>query len=137
MEEATGSLSEALGIPFQLRLKKCNYCKEEKPISEFPKHRHHFDGYDFRCRPCIRIRSRLVAKLKKNAPPKPDVCDCCKKPAYNGNERKMINFVCDHDPVTGNFRGWLCNHCNLAIGHFGDNIEGVQKAIEYLKRTTS
>lgn len=137
MNEATGNLSEALGIPLQLKLKRCVYCKQEKPISEFPRHTGHFDNIDTRCRVCMKERSKLVARIKKYAPPKSEVCDCCGKTEYKGDDRKMVSFVCDHDPVTEKFRGWICNECNVAIGNLGDNIEGLQKAIEYLKRAQS
>lgn len=46
--------------------------------------------------------------------------------------------VMDHDHKTGAFRGWLCNECNVALGHLGggtlkDTAEGVSKAIEKLE----
>lgn len=33
------------------------------------------------------------------------------------------------------FRGWLCDRCNVGIGCLGDNLEGVQKAAKYLSTT--
>jgi hypothetical protein len=39
----------------------------------------------------------------------------------------------DHCHVSGNVRGILCNNCNNGLGSFGDSIEGMQKAIDYLK----
>jgi hypothetical protein len=30
------------------------------------------------------------------------------------------------------FRGWLCQRCNLALGQFGDSVQGLQKALSYL-----
>jgi hypothetical protein len=38
----------------------------------------------------------------------------------------------DHDHSTGKIRGLLCHHCNTGLGHFKDNVELLQKAIEYL-----
>ena len=40
----------------------------------------------------------------------------------------------DHCHITGKFRGWLCGKCNMGIGALGDSIQGLQRAIEYLKR---
>lgn len=40
----------------------------------------------------------------------------------------------DHDHTTGKFRGTLCRSCNAAIGHLGDNLEGLQRAIRYLEK---
>ena len=39
-----------------------------------------------------------------------------------------------HDDAVA-FRGVLCNPCNKAIGALGDNIAGVQSALEYLKES--
>ncbi|NBR24935.1 MAG: hypothetical protein EBU08_14405, partial [Micrococcales bacterium] len=41
----------------------------------------------------------------------------------------------DHDYETEKFRGWICQTCNIGLGHFKDSIEGMMKGIEYLKRT--
>lgn len=43
----------------------------------------------------------------------------------------------DHDHITGRFRGILCSRCNNGLGMLGDNIEGVTKTLEYLKRVNS
>jgi hypothetical protein len=40
----------------------------------------------------------------------------------------------DHDHETGRFRGWLCDHCNRALGHLGDNLPGVDRMMQYLLR---
>lgn len=39
----------------------------------------------------------------------------------------------DHEHGTYNIRGVLCHSCNTAIGKLGDNIEGLERAINYLK----
>jgi hypothetical protein len=57
-------------------------------------------------------------------------CACC-----GIHQNKLTNrFAVDHDHDTGLIRGLLCNHCNLAIGKLGDNIEGVMKALNYLEK---
>ena len=38
----------------------------------------------------------------------------------------------DHDHETKEHRGWICGNCNTGIGKLGDNISGVQKALDYL-----
>lgn len=42
------------------------------------------------------------------------------------------HFSVDHDHETGEIRGLLCNHCNRGLGMLGDNIENLQRALEYL-----
>jgi len=39
----------------------------------------------------------------------------------------------DHDHETGAVRGLLCSGCNTALGRLGDSIEGLERAIAYLR----
>ena len=41
----------------------------------------------------------------------------------------------DHCHTTGNYRGWLCGGCNQGLGKFYDNVDTLQRAIEYLERS--
>lgn len=52
---------------------------------------------------------------------------CCKICKTN------INLCVDHNHDTGKVRGLLCNKCNVGLGCFIDDIELLEKAIEYLK----
>lgn len=40
----------------------------------------------------------------------------------------------DHDHGTMMFRGVLCRACNRSIGQLGDSIEGLEKALNYLRK---
>lgn len=40
----------------------------------------------------------------------------------------------DHNHGTGQFRGWLCHHCNVALGLLGDNPEVIEAAASYLRQ---
>jgi hypothetical protein len=42
-------------------------------------------------------------------------------------------FNVDHDHKTGEIRGLLCFNCNTGLGGFHDNVEFLEKAIQYLK----
>ena len=42
-------------------------------------------------------------------------------------------LVVDHDHETGCLRGLLCQHCNTGLGRFRDNLNSLQKAIDYLR----
>lgn len=52
-----------------------------------------------------------------------NVCAICQK--------RPIQAV-DHCHVTKVVRGLLCRRCNTALAAFGDDIEGLQRAITYL-----
>jgi hypothetical protein len=56
-------------------------------------------------------------------------CAICKK--HINAIRRRMNV--DHDHETGKVRGILCTGCNTGLGHLGDNIQGLETAIEYLK----
>lgn len=108
--------------------KECRLCKVSKSIAEFPKHIAHKDNLDSRCRECKTTTSKTLKRLHKLAPEKPELCECC------GNIPEENKWRLDHDHITGNIRGWVCDSCNLGIGALGDNIEGLERAIEYLKK---
>ena len=48
--------------------------------------------------------------------------------------RPMEKPYVDHCHTTKQVRGLLCQQCNSGIGMFGDNIEIMLRAIEYLKK---
>lgn len=99
---------------------------------------------------CLRCGINSVLRFRKNHPeyrsrhkrstppykypptrPIPATCECCGAPP--GKKALCL----DHDHCTEEFRGWLCNKCNLGIGLLGDNISGLETAILYLKKVTS
>lgn len=43
-------------------------------------------------------------------------------------------FCIDHDHKTNKNRGLLCNKCNPGLGFFGDSIDLLKSAIQYLER---
>jgi len=58
-------------------------------------------------------------------------CAICAKPIENIRRRMNI----DHDHETNKVRGILCTGCNTGVGHLGDNIEGLKRALYYLENT--
>ena len=55
-------------------------------------------------------------------------CDCCGK--HESEFKKRLAM--DHDHETGEFRGWLCQPCNTALGKLGDNPQELWRAFAYL-----
>ena len=58
-------------------------------------------------------------------------CAICSKPIEKLRRRMNI----DHDHKNGKVRGILCSGCNTGLGHLGDNVEGLKKALYYLENT--
>ena len=105
----------------------CRHCGKVKPREEFRLYRRATGDRESRstsCKKCQRYNSVVVEDIRKTAPPMSKGCDIC---------GKKTKLVLDHCYENKTFRGWLCHHCNLAIGILGDNIEGLERAIRYVK----
>ena len=116
--------------------KLCTMCNRILPVYNFAKEGS--KGYlRYECRECARKQGKLVAKIKKSAPPAPKdhVCPVCQRTADQlttyGKNKKSV-WVADHDHETELFRGWLCHKCNLGLGNLGDDAERCKRAAEYL-----
>lgn len=114
-----------MAIYMSNKTKKCIYCDKEKPLADFPKHSMYKDNLDMRCRQCVKSQAQIRRELHKIAPSKPELCECC--------GQVPIKWCLDHDHDTNKFRGWICERCNTGLGKLGDNIDGVTKALNYLR----
>lgn len=54
------------------------------------------------------------------------------KCAICGIENKPLQV--DHCHSTGEIRELLCHHCNSGLGNFFDNVNVLQKAIDYVRK---
>lgn len=45
--------------------------------------------------------------------------------------REGVRLVWDHNHATGEFRAWICNPCNLALGHGRENPETLRRLALY------
>lgn len=80
-----------------------------------------------------RIRIRTAVTLEAMAGrPRPEVCDAC---GGLPDPKKGLHF--DHCHTSGNFRGWLCRGCNLALGNVSDDIQRLHRLIDYLNRAAA
>ncbi len=117
----------------------CSKCGKSLPLTEehFIKNQSTNTGGNKYFRPECKSCTSHASKGKNNAyklagkPSTPILgtpCDNCGR-----TEREL---VFDHDHLTLKHRGWLCDNCNRAIGMLGDDIESLQRAINYLKRNS-
>ena len=110
--------------------KKCRICKNIKNIKDLvinhttPVKVHYKDI----CKDCANQKSKLVSILKKqNVYPNDEyVCPICKS--------KSKKYYLDHSWENKEFRGWLCNACNVALGLLKDDVKILESAIKYLKK---
>lgn len=145
-----------------MKTKICTKCKNEKTENSFYKSKVHKDGLYPYCKSCAteykrneykkwsveqRRKAResrtpeqrrkyslkqlyglTVADYKELWEYQEGKCAICGGVNKSGKEL----FV-DHNHQTGKIRGLLCMHCNHAIGKFNDDINLLQRAIEYLE----
>ena len=117
--------------------KKCRVCGEVKNIKSFP-------GVIYvrpECSSCQNINSKLRAALKKDNPYPDDkyTCPICQKSkkdlehlSFSGGNS---TWVLDHCWETSEFRGYLCQRCNMGLGQLQDNITSLKRAIKYLSQS--
>jgi hypothetical protein len=121
--------------------KFCDICEEFKKEKDFNKNSKNKDGLDNKCKECSRnyrlnskydISNEEYERLFNNSQGK---CHCCGKARSSKNPSSIYyrKLVVDHCHNTGIIRGLLCHNCNIGIGLLSDNIEGLQKAYEYLR----
>lgn len=68
----------------------------------------------------------------------PESCEICgEHETAVGNNGKPKRLALDHCHKTGQVRGRLCQRCNVGLGLFGDDVDVLKKAAEYLQRDHS
>lgn len=138
-----------------MNTKRCFMCNQEKLYSEFMPSA--FIRGDYRCRTCAtkrayKWREKNVERyniIRKRGERKYLLKNYGVTPKWYENKLRKQNYRCaicgsdsngimrnkldvDHDHITGKVRGILCNRCNTGLGQFKDNLQLMQKAIEYL-----
>ena len=126
-------------------LKHCSRCDTYLPLDCFIKiSRFRADGTPTlrnKCRNCFNNGVRVAKKLKETIPP-PDEnyrCPICLKNKEellltHDQTKKMTKttWCLDHDHETDTFRGWLCNTCNSSLGWLDDDVDNLERALNYL-----
>jgi hypothetical protein len=148
-------------VAYGAKLYFCSDCEQDKPAKDFtPSPRNTGrGGLDSFCKTCRNIRNtkrrsdpeirkklselavRRYRLKKSNFTPEMflerlieqgNVCAICGIDKAGGRG----DFHADHDHKTSKPRGVLCHKCNVGLGHFNDDIEIMQIAIEYIKKYT-
>ncbi len=127
--------------------KLCKQCSEEKNDSEFAEDRRNKSGLQTNCRSCnnenkkssydsytrweLGLRKYNISTIEyaELLASQNDSCALCGK--HSSNHRRRLSV--DHDHKTGRVRGLLCDKCNKGIGCLGDSLEGLERAIKYLR----
>ena len=107
--------------------RECKECHKILPLTAFNTHTMRSNGaFTLRnkCKNCGRRLTEEQTAVKKNAPPKPDFCNCCHGKEFLQRDHLHGTFI---------FRGYLCRNCNTGIGGLGDTLEGVLQAAVYLE----
>jgi hypothetical protein len=60
------------------------------------------------------------------------ICDVEISTTIGYTAGKTHRCVVDHNALTGEVRGLLCDRCNLLLGHAGENTDRLHSAIIYL-----
>jgi len=124
-----------------MKTKICSGCGLDKPVEHFRKRKGH-GGYVSRCHPCEKAQRKSyydqddrrrkgatdwmrAEKVRRAGRAKPEHCEVC---GSGGN-------ICwDHDHETGEFRGWLCDACNRALGHAKEDPTRLRALALYAER---
>jgi hypothetical protein len=129
-------------------IRRCPRCGEDKPRSEFSA-----NGKGGYCKPCRADYAREANQRKRDqrreeqygytsddfdalrAKQGGGCAICGRTRVTNGRwtSEHADDLHVDHDHVTGDVRGLLCNKCNVGLGLFEDSPESLLRAIEYLK----
>ena len=117
----------------------CKACQRLLPIEAFERNRP--SVWRSECKECRAHKKPIPAKVRreyeaKNPKPKEGekfYCKVCERTIIVQNPSRDINL--DHDHITGDIRGYICNRCNTGIGNLRDSISILERAIKWLKGT--
>jgi len=129
-------------------MKLCKKCNINKSLNEFFKDVKMKDKYKSFCKNCYNEDPSRSSKYRKNFElnrkygidinkftelfnNQNNKCKLCESEIPRGTRKK---WCVDHCHKTGKIRGIICNNCNLGLGVFDDNINYLNKAIEYLQK---
>ena len=126
--------------------KTCIKCHKTKPLFDFMTRENLKSGessYRTECKQCSNDKAN-IRKILERENPRPIQQDY-QCPICNKNEKELKAndrwndrsvWCLDHNHLTLEFRGWICNNCNIAIGRLHDDPTIAYNAYKYLKAAT-
>ena len=139
LSRASFDLFDMEKIGDEYEKKVCNVCHRLLETTEFAKNQHGKNDRVVRRPSCIECRVQIdgvkltAAQKRKWEKIKPNYdlfeCPICRKITVPGLTSKI---VLDHDHDSGHVRGWICDSCNTGIGRFKDDVDILERAINYL-----
>ena len=131
----------------------CTSCRMFKPWSEYRKHSLSSTGYQSQCKECMSknypyerkkhrgyvVRSKYGMEqheYQEMLQAQGGVCAICGNAESSTNGKHIDSLAVDHDHKTGSVRGLLCRRCNTLLGFAQDDIEILQRAIDYLSKVS-
>jgi len=126
------------GKPYNKKI--CNICHMLKNMKDFDINQTDAKGRKTTrpsCRACrVAIDGKFLTSLERKrldsiTPKDVFTCPICGKTSI---VCVTANLVKDHDHITGKGREWICDSCNTGLGRFKDDVNLLQKAIDYLRK---
>jgi len=142
-----GNLCEFLDEELDIPTRKCYKCGEIKSLESFSIRIVGQIGPEYRneCKQCKNREISVTSKLKREyasiKPSMDDECVICErteraiKESGRFSQTRMTKTVwtLDHDHNTGEFRGWICNYCNMMLSRADDLPRVLRRGAEYLE----
>jgi hypothetical protein len=128
-------------LPDEVLSKTCIACGCDKVIKDFPilrRGRGERDTMRSVCKECHKVACSVVTSYRdKNPIPKDFCCPLCNRNMEDfqkeGRYRTQSPFSVDHNPVTLEIRGWICNPCNSSMGLAKHSVDVLKNMIDYLR----
>jgi hypothetical protein len=124
-------------------VKLCTKCNQTKTLEHFHKvgrNRKSPDGLRTICKDCAKatmwgpsMKKRYgltIEQYEQILANQNYACAICETKTPKG----LGKFEVDHCHQTNQIRGLLCRKCNSGIGLLGDNVDGLAKAVAYLRK---
>lgn len=117
--------------------KRCAHCGNIKPLEDFSLNRSKSLGRHCFCKACSKTHGAIMRRLHKaHKPPENHTCPICDRGELELraiSSKRGSPWRLDHDHETEEFRGFLCDRCNLGLGKFNDDVELLKRALQYLE----